>query len=256
MQPIGIFDSGIGGLTVYREIRAVLPHDPVVYLGDTARLPYGTKSAATVTAYAMSAARFLLKHQVRMVVVACNTASALALPSLAANLPVPVVGVVEPGARAVTEASSGGRIGVIGTSSTIASGAYPAAIGRILPEAMVTVAACPLFVPLVEEGWLTGEVPKLAAKKYLAPLLEARVDTILLGCTHYPLLREVLSEVAGENINIIDSAKATAAEVGKICRPTAGGQSRFFATDLSEHFIKVASLFLGEESDKFELVDL
>jgi glutamate racemase len=256
VQPIGIFDSGIGGLTVYREIRAILPDNPIIYLGDTARLPYGTKSPATVTAYAMAAARFLLKYQVSMVVVACNTASALALDSLKEKLSVPVVGVVEPGARAVAEASTGGKIGVIGTKSTIASGAYLRAIKRFRPEARVTAADCPLFVSLVEEGWLTGEVPRLTAQRYLAPLLENEVDTILLGCTHYPLLREVIAEVAGEGISLIDSAKATAQEVRRIADPADGGESRFFATDLSEHFTKVACLFLGEESDKFELVDL
>jgi len=256
---IGIFDSGVGGLTVQRAVLDALPAADTLYLGDTARVPYGTKSAETVTQYSLRNARFLARHGIDVLVVACNTASAVALPALRAELPVPVLGVVEPGARVAVRASRSGRIGVIGTQGTIASGAYQAAIRRERPDSLVTACACPLFVPLAEEGWTDpgDEVVQGIVRRYLAPVREAAIDTLVLGCTHYPLLAAAIAE-ALPGVALVDSAAAVAAEV----RERFGGgatrdaEHRFFVTDAPEKFLAVAGRFLGRPVTSAEHVDV
>lgn len=262
-SPIGVFDSGIGGLTVAREIMRQLPSESIVYFGDTARVPYGPKSPDTVRRYSHEITTFLREQGVKAVVVACNTATAHALPMLQAELPMPVVGVVEPGARAAVRASTRGEIGVIGTAGTINSGAYERAIRALAPDADVVARACPLFVPLVEEGWLDHDVTRLVAQEYLAPLHAADVDTLVLGCTHYPLLKPVLCGVLGDRVRLIDSAEETAAETGRILAERglrapedAPVQHRFVASDAPDHFSRMAARFLGQPVDRVETVTL
>jgi len=255
---IGIFDSGVGGLTVQRAVLDALPGADTLYLGDTARVPYGTKSAETVTQYSLRNARVLARHGIDVLVVACNTASAVALPALRAELSVPVLGVVEPGARVAVRASRTGRIGVIGTQGTVASGAYQTAIRRERPDAQVTARPCPLFVPLAEEGWTDpeDEVVRGVARRYLAPLHEAGIDTLVLGCTHYPLLAGAIgAEMPG--VTLVDSAAAVAAELSATFP---GGPRdaahRFFVTDAPEKFLEVARRFLGRPVAAAEHVDV
>jgi glutamate racemase len=256
---IGIFDSGVGGLTVQRALLDALPAADTLYLGDTARVPYGTKSAETVTQYSLRNARFLARHGIDVLVVACNTASAVALPALRAELSVPVLGVVEPGARVAARASPAGRIGVIGTQGTVSSGAYQAALRRERPDAVVTARACPLFVPLAEEGWTdpADEIVRGVVARYLAPVREAGVDTLVLGCTHYPLLAAAIAR-AMPGVALVDSAAAVAAEVRE--RFGAGGaraaEHRFFVTDAPERFLAVAGRFLGRPVTSAEHVDV
>lgn len=252
---IGVFDSGVGGLTVVRELERVLPGRPLIYLGDTARVPYGTKSRPTVERYAREAARFLDGHGVSLLVVACNTASAVALDEVARDGR-PAIGVIEPGAARAASVSAQGRIGVIGTRATVASGAYEAAIQRHRPEARVTSLACPLFVPLAEEGWVDGPIARGVAERYLEPLQRAEIDTIVLGCTHYPLLREVVAEVMGQAVAIVDSATATAERVAEsvAASPPSALTSRFYVTDLPSPFRSVAERFLGRPLEQLERV--
>jgi glutamate racemase len=259
MARIGIFDSGVGGLTVQREILAALPSADTLYLGDTARLPYGTKSAETVTAYSLKSARLLARHDIDLLVVACNTASAVALPALRAELTVPVLGVVEPGARVAVERTRTGRIGVIGTQGTVASGAYQAAIRRLRPDAEVIAQACPLFVPLAEEGWTEpgDEIVRAIVRRYLEPVRAAGVDTLVLGCTHYPLLKgAIAAELPG--VALVDSAEAIAAEVRARLPPAPGrdGEHRFFVTDAPSKFLAVAGRFLGRPVERADHVDV
>lgn len=251
-RAIGIFDSGVGGLTVLRELRHQLPQEELVYLGDTARVPYGTKSPQTVARYAQEAARFLVGQRVKLLVVACNTASAVALDDLAAIHRLPVVGVIEPGARRALEVSRTGRIGVIGTEGTIRSRAYERALRAGNPAVEVHVAPCPLFVPLAEEGWSEHPVARLAAAEYLAPLLRQGIDTLVLGCTHYPLLKRTLQEIAGPTVELIDSAAETAKTVASLLHAEGLGRHetppaspRFFVTDLPDRFERVGGAFLG-----------
>jgi glutamate racemase len=255
---IGIFDSGVGGLTVQRAILDALPGADTFYLGDTARVPYGTKSAETVTQYSLRNARFLARHGIDVLVVACNTASAVALPALRAELPVPVIGVVEPGARVAARTSRTGRVGVIGTPGTVASGAYQEAIRRARPDATVTSRACPLFVPLAEEGWTdpADEVVRGVARRYLAPLRDAEVDTLVLGCTHYPLLAAAIAaELPGATL--VDSASAVAGEVRARFGPSdREAEHRFFVTDAPERFLAVAGRFLGRPVTAADHVDV
>jgi glutamate racemase len=259
MARIGIFDSGVGGLTVQRALLEALPGADTVYLGDTARVPYGTKSAATVTQYSLRNARVLEACGIDLLVVACNTASAVALPALRAALPVPVLGVVEPGARAAARASSGGRIGVIGTAGTIGSGAYQEALRALRPDAVVVARPCPLLVPLAEEGWTdpADELVRGVVRRYLAPLAAERIDTLVLGCTHYPLLRAAIAaELPG--VRLVDSAETVAAEV-KALLPSPSGRNathRFLVTDTPEKFLAVASRFLGRPVEAAEHVDV
>lgn len=281
--PIGVFDSGVGGLTVLRALRARLPHESFVYLGDTARLPYGTKSPHTVTRYARQAAGVLVEHGVKMLVVACNTASAVALPSLQQQLaPLPVVGVVEPGAVAACQASVHGRIAVIGTESTIRGGAYERAISRRRADARVIGRACPLFVALAEEGWCEGSIAEAVAERYLGDLRPqpgdpASIDCLVLGCTHFPVLRPALCRVMGPAVTLVDSAETTAEAVAQILardgrmegrvegrmdgRVGSGGGSGevvLLATDGPERFARVGARFVGLElsPEAVTLVDL
>jgi glutamate racemase len=256
---IGIFDSGVGGLTVQRAILEAVPEADTVYLGDTARVPYGTKSADTVTQYSLRNARVLARRGIDLLVVACNTASAVALPALRAELSVPVLGVVEPGARVAARASRSGRVGVIGTQGTVSSGAYQRAIARERPGAEVLARACPLFVPLAEEGWTDpeDEVVRGVARRYLAPFAEAGVDALVLGCTHYPLLEGAIG-AALPGVALVDSARAIAAEV-RAAMPAAPGREgahAFLVTDAPEKFLAVAGRFLGRPVEAAEHVDV
>lgn len=245
--PIGVFDSGVGGLTVVASILRHLPEESILYLGDTARLPYGTKSRRTVQSYTRKNVDFLIERGVKAVVVACNTASALALDDFEAE--VPVWGVIEPGAETAVAATRG-RVGVIATESTIRSGAYAAAIRRLRPEVEVESHACPLFVPLVEEGWHDDPISEQVAQRYLAPLLAARVDTLVLGCTHYPLLKPVIARVVGPEVKLVDSAEAVARKLAHDLESrgltAAPGEARhhFCVTDGDERFQKLASRLL------------
>jgi glutamate racemase len=261
--PIGVFDSGVGGLTVVHALRERLPFESIVYLGDTARVPYGPKSPDTVRRYAGEAAGFLLARDVKLIVIACNTATARAADDVAASVSIPVVGVIEPGATEAARRSRDGVIGVIGTQGTIESGIYERVIRELRPEASVLSAPCPLFVALAEEGWTQGDVARLTAERYLEPLLQKGIDTLVLGCTHYPLLKPLLAEVA-EGVELIDSAEATAAAVastladlGIAAEPTGRpATARYFVTDDARQFGAVANRFLGEPVDSLEWVSL
>lgn len=267
-QPIGIFDSGIGGLTVFQEIARILPHEDLLYLGDTARVPYGTKSAATVLRYALQNIQFLQKKNIKMLVVACNTASAFALTQIQSQFQIPILGVIEPGVegalRNVRERKMNSfRIGVIGTEGTISSGSYTRSLLAKEPSAFVTSAACPLFVPLVEEGWWNNEITEQVARSYLADLLANEIDALILGCTHYPLLKKTLRKVAGENVSLIDSAKETAratAELlkqkGLLSSKTREPRREFFVTDSPDRFQKLADLFLNQTLKEVHHVEI
>lgn len=261
--PLGVFDSGIGGLTVAHAIFERLPRESVIYYGDTARVPYGPKSPDTVRRYSAEILAYLLHRGVKMVVVACNTSTAHALDALRASSPVPVVGVIEPGARAAVQASRSGRIGVIGTAGTIASSAYERAIRAVRPDAQVHATACPLFVPLVEEGWFDHPAAELIAREYLAPLAAAGVDALVLGCTHYPLLKPLLARVMGADVRLIDSAEETARAIHaeltsrELLAPPGGPAAhRFVVSDDEPHFRQVGAKFLGERLRDVEVVPL
>jgi glutamate racemase len=258
-RPIGVFDSGIGGLTVAHAIMRQLPHESIVYFGDTARVPYGPKSPDTVRRYSHEIAGFLREQDVKMIVVACNTATAHALPVLRDELPFPVIGVVDPGARAAVRVATGGHIGVIGTSGTVRSGAYERAIRELDPDARVTVRACPLFVPLVEEGWIDHPITRQVAQEYLAPLIADKIDALVLGCTHYPLLKSLLCRVLGPGVALIDSAAETAAETARVLRdgnliapPDATPTYRFVASDDPLQFLQLGQRFLGDAIESVE----
>lgn len=260
---VGVFDSGVGGLTVVREIEKLLPNESILYLGDTARVPYGTKSPDTVIRYARACAHILVSRDIKLLVVACNTASAFALETLREELAIPVLGVIEPGAHAAVRATRNGRIGVIGTAGTVRSGRYADTIRDIDPELAVFSQPCPLFVPLAEEGWTNGDVPLSVARTYLAPLLQQGIDTLVLGCTHYPLLKGVIAQAAGDRITLVDSADETAAVVqrtldGMDMRSTLPliPQFRFFVTDAPEMFMQVGQQFLGHTLQETEWVDV
>lgn len=266
-NPIGVFDSGVGGLTVLRALAATLPHESFIYVGDTARVPYGNKSAETVERYAFEIAAFLHQHAVKALVVACNTVSAVALDALRARVSIPVLGVIEPGAHAAVRATKTQRIGVIGTTRTIESRAYEHAIRACDPSIVVTARACPLFVPLVEEGWAHGEIPEAIAAHYLAPLREAHVDTVVLGCTHYPELAHVVQKILGDGVTLVESGAATAEALTELLRtaqlthtPGATGDVsptqaiRCFATDAPEAFSAFAARILGTTTSSVELI--
>jgi len=255
-----VFDSGLGGLTAVRELMRALPLESVAYFGDTARVPYGNKSRETVTRFGLEISAFLGHQNVKCVVVACNTASSLALPELVRESAVPVIGVIEPAVRVAIEQSPNRRIGVIGTHGTIGSGAYAAAIERLAPGTHVMSRACPLFVPLVEEGWLRHPVTRAVAEEYLAELKGARLDTLILGCTHYPLLQGLIAEVMGPGVTLVDSgaaaAHATAAVLEKANALAAGpAQHRFYLSDEPRAFEKVGSSFLGRAMPPVTVVD-
>lgn len=258
---IGVFDSGVGGLTVLSAIHRRLPGESTVYLGDTARVPYGTKSPEVVIRYSRNNARFLTAQHLKLLVVACNTATAHALPTLQAELPIPVIGVVEPGARAAARLAVNRRIGVIGTAGTIASGAYQRALAAHLPDAEVVARPCPLFVPLAEEGWTSGDVPRAVAERYLGDL-RGSLDVLVLGCTHYPLLKAEIAAVLGPEVHLVDSAEATAEAVvealesGLVPRATTAPTRRTFVTDVPARFPEIAARFLGQVPEHVEQVDV
>lgn len=270
--PIGVFDSGVGGLTVYRALHDRLPNEHFVYLGDTARVPYGTKSMATVERYALENAQFLADQGIKMLVVACNTASALALPSIRKQIGIDVVGVIGPGGRKAVEIAKceSPRIGVIATEATVSSGAYSLAIKRACAEAVVMETACPLFVPLAEEGWTSEPETISIAERYLAHIHDFRPDAVVLGCTHYPILREVIEKTLGKNVALIDSGEAAAEEVERLLASTglantstiSGNRTlcddldHFYVTDAAERFARVAERFLGTKPSKLEAVEL
>ncbi|MGH7527495.1 MAG: glutamate racemase [Gemmatimonadales bacterium] len=261
--PIGIFDSGIGGLTVARAIYHRLPRESTIYFGDTARVPYGPKSPDTVRRYSREILHWLLGQGVKVVVIACNTSTAHALEALQGESTVPVIGVIEPGARAAAAASRGGPIGVIGTAGTIASNAYARAIQKASPGSRVEQKACPLLVPLVEEGWFDHPAAELIARDYLEPLRAAAVDALVLGCTHYPLLRPLLQRVMGPEVRLIDSAEETAAAVDLALRavgleaPTDGTpRHRFAVSDDEARFRLVGSRFIGDRLGQAEVVSV
>lgn len=264
--PIAVFDSGVGGLTVLRALRRRLPRADFVYLGDTARLPYGTKSPDTVRRYALQAAESLRRHDVRALVVACNTASGVALEALAEHWPdVPVVGVVEPGAAAACRRSPAGNIAVIGTESTIRGGAYQAAIARLRPEARVRARACSVFVALAEEGWFDTRAAAAVAEAYLDDWLQGDdpPDTLVLGCTHFPVLSDLIRRIVGDELRLVDSASTTADVLAAVlaehgAEASGSGSVRFLATDGADRFARVGSRFLGQAIDPadVEIVDL
>ena len=249
---IGIFDSGIGGLTVYQQVAARMFSEDLIYLGDTARCPYGTKSHDVVTQYACENSDFLIERNIKMLVVACNTASAVALTTLQERYAIPVIGVIQPGACAAVPGSTNKKIGVIGTEATIASGAYTRALRALDPRVEVYTRACPLFVPLVEEGWVENDVARSTVAAYLSSLKQSGIDTLILGCTHYPLLKNVIADYLGEEVQLIDSAEETAKVVvttlSKELRTQGTGKGRgsFFVTDSPDQFIKVGARFLGD----------
>jgi len=271
--PIGIFDSGVGGLTVYRALHDRLPNERFIYLGDTARVPYGTKSMATVERYAIENSRFLASRGIKMLVVACNTASALALPKIRDSIGMNVVGVIGPGGRKaveLTSAQSRPKIGVIATEATVASNAYLNAIKRACEDAEVIQAACPLFVPLAEEGWTSEPETYSIAKKYLKTIIEASPDALVLGCTHYPILKEVIQQTMGENVTLIDSGEATAEEVENLLttsgltnveqpvreRHLCDDLDNFYVTDAADRFARVAERFLGSQPSILEAIEV
>ncbi|HVA58650.1 MAG: glutamate racemase [Gemmatimonadaceae bacterium] len=257
--PIGVFDSGIGGLTVVHELMRQLPHESIVYFGDTARVPYGNKGPETVQRYSREITDFLETRGVKAIVVACNTATAHALPMLRAERRLPVIGVVEPGARAAVAATHTGAIGVIGTLGTVRSGAYERAIHALRADARIVAQACPLFVPLVEEGWTERDATRLIAREYLEPIMRAQVDTLVLGCTHYPLLKPLLHDVLGPGVRLIDSARETAAETAhvlaerELAAPADAVPSyQFVCSDDPSRFLALGQRFLGRAIDDVE----
>jgi len=270
--PIGIFDSGVGGLTVYRALHDRLPNEHFIYLGDTARVPYGTKSLSTVERYALENSQFLVRRGIKMLVVACNTASALALPAIRAAIGLDVVGVIGPGGRKAVEITkcNDPKIGVIATEATIASNAYASAIQRVCESAVVLQSACPLFVPLAEEGWTHEAETYSIAGKLLASMRDFHPDALVLGCTHYPILRDVIQQTVGEDVKLVDSGEATADEVVKLLRskglenPNEVSGSRelcddmdhFYVTDAAERFARVAERFLGASPSKLKALEL
>ena len=268
-RPIGIFDSGIGGLTVLKEIIRVLPGEDTLYLGDTAHLPYGTKSGETVIKYSIQNTRFLLQFNIKLLVVACNTASAVSLSALRKEFSLPLIGVIEAGARAAAKVTKNGKVGIIGTETTVRSSAYTKAIKAIHAGIDTIGQACPLFVPLVEEGWIHDDITLSVVERYLTPLKKEGIDTLVLGCTHYPLLKKAIQQVMGSGVVLIDSAEETALEVKAMLAhlsliapvnegdlPAVTATRKFFVTDVPLRFEEQGSRFLGEKISKVERIDL
>ena len=263
-RPIGIFDSGLGGLTVLEAVHKVMPHEDLIYFGDSGRAPYGTKSAETVRKYTFQDINFLLSHDVKMIVIACNTASACSLSAVKESYEwLPVQEVVGPGSAAAVKTTKNGKIGVIGTTATISSGVYERAIGAICPDANVFSKSCPLFVPLVEEGWWTGPVPERVAKEYLKELKKQKIDTLILGCTHYPYLEKIISEYMGEGVSIINSGRVVAESIKNSLKETdmlRGGRSegkiRYFTSDSVTKFASLGKIFLKETLSPVEHADI
>lgn len=262
-KPIGVFDSGIGGLTVLKEIFDVLPQESTLYLGDTARVPYGIRSAETVTRYSFENTDFLVACGIKALVVACNTASAVSLDRIKERLEVPVIGVIEPGSRAAVRATRNKRIGIIGTEATINSSAYARTIKAMDSTIDVIGLPCPLFVPLVEEGLADSEIAVMVAERYLSGMKNRGIDTLVLGCTHYPLLKGVISRVMGEGVTLIDSAVETVREIKAVLIRSGMERNsptlplrRFYVTDAPERFIRVGERFLGQRIDDIEKIDV
>ena len=262
-NPIGVFDSGLGGLTVVKAIRNVLPNESIIYFGDTARVPYGNKSPELIKEYSREITDFLLERDTKIVVVACNTATALALNTLQDKIDTPIIGVIKPGVDSALKLTHNNRIGVIGTISTISSGVYETELKSNNNFLKVMSTPCPLFVPLAEEGWLKEHATKLIAQKYLEPINKANVDTLILGCTHYPLLKEVIQEVVATKIKLVDSAQAMASETAKLLQNrgllndrNTKGDLKLFVSDLPARFETVASRFLGEYISNVEKIQL
>ena len=256
---VGVFDSGLGGLTVFKALVRRMPEESLVYFGDTAHVPYGSKSPEAIARFSTEVARFLAGRGIKLLVVACNTSSAWALPAIRRAVKVPVIGVIEPGVRAALAATRG-RIGVIGTEATVKSGAYPKAIKALSPRTRIASRPCPLFVPLVEEGWWSGDVVAAVARKYAAPLRAARVDTLILGCTHYPYLKKIIATAMGPRVRLIDSADETARETERVLsarglRAPKGGRGRreFYASDAPERFARLGRRMLGAAVSRVRL---
>jgi glutamate racemase len=262
-KPIGIFDSGLGGLSVVKEIIKILPNEDIIYFGDTARVPYGTKSKRTIEKFSCQSVHFLTRFRVKIVVVACNTSSSLALNLLKRTFKMPIVGVVEPGAKEAILKSKYGRIGVIGTRATISSGVYQKALKSYKKNIKIFATSCPLFVPLVEEGWLNGNITKAVALKYLSPLKKRKIDTLILGCTHYPLIKPTIKRILGAKVELIDSAMAVAKEVKCILEEKRlkcinyrhKAKYHFFVSDEPYAFAKAGSKFLGRKIVSVERVN-
>lgn len=270
--PIGIFDSGVGGLSVAREIFKILPHEDVIYFGDQGRTPYGGRSKEIITQFTRQDVAFLIEHRVKYIICACNSASSTAIDDVRENCPVELVGVIEPGAVAAVEKTQNGRIGVIGTNATIGSNAYATMIHDLDTSIKVFSLACPLFVPLAEEGYIDKEATRLIAREYLQTMLDVNIDTLVLGCTHYPLLKQIISEVMGNKVTLIDSGEETARfarrkliEANLLSPATieandggsvARGEHKFFVSDVPEKFSKVATRFLGQIVDGITRVDI
>jgi glutamate racemase len=262
-SPIGIFDSGVGGLTVFRALEQRLPQESLIYLGDTARIPYGTRSPRTVIRYALEDASFIQSMEVKAIVIACNTASACATDALRQECSVPVRGVIGPGSRRAVEITRNQRVGIIATEGTIASGAYERMIRALRGDVEIVSRACPLFVPLAEEGWADHQVTCLVAEEYLRELRDREVDTLVLGCTHYPILRGVIQEVMGTDVRLIDSGEALAEEVAQMLEENhltredpEPRTEQFFVTDSAQRFQRVAELFMGRSLESLETIEL
>ncbi len=263
IRPIGIFDSGVGGLTVVQEILKKLPKENIVYFGDTARVPYGTKSPKVIEKYAIQDILFLLKHRVKLIIAACHTVSSVVLDRLIENFHLPILGVVEPGVKAALHATKNNRIGVIGTSGTIQSGTYERKLNEKMKGITVISQACPLFVPIAEEGWLDGEVTQRIVEIYLNPLQKQKIDTLILGCTHYPLLKPIIRNVLGDEVIIIDSAEETAKLVAKrIALIGIENNSKesirhdFYVSDIPYHFQEIGERFLGTKLESLTCIDI
>ncbi len=261
-RPIGIFDSGIGGLTVVKELKKQLPNEQLIYFGDTARIPYGTKSKELIRQFAVEDAQFLMQFDIKLLIVACNTASSLAIDTLREHFSLPIVGVVKPGARAAAEKSKNKRIGVIGTPSTINSGAFAEEIKKQIKTNDIYSQACPMLVPLVEEGWLDGEITRLTLEKYLKNLINKDVDTLILGCTHYPLLKSSIEKVTQRRMALIDSGLETAKRVKEILLKenlandgAKESDDLYFVSDNPQKFQKIGSMFLGKELENVRRID-
>lgn len=258
-KPIGVFDSGVGGLTVYRAIRNRFPEEDLIYFGDTARVPYGPKSPKTIIEYSLQNARFLLQQQIKILVVACNTSSSVALPQLHKITRIPIIDVVQPGAEQAVISSKSGRIGVIGTEGTIRSVAYTQAIQYMKPDAQIFSKACPLFVPLAEEGWHDSKVALEIAREYLFELREKEIDTLVLGCTHYPLLKEVIAQVMGAGVTLVDSAESIANYLSRLLpseQDGVTGKDEFYVSDNEQKFALLAGRILGKLTSSLNRVRL
>lgn len=258
-KPIGIFDSGVGGLTVYRAIRNAFPEEDLVYFGDTARVPYGPKSPNTIIEYSVQNARFLLQQGIKTLIVACNTSSSVAIPHLRALTDIPIIGVIDPGSEVAVRSSQSGRIGVIGTEGTIRSGAYSKAITLRNPQAEVFTKPCPLFVPIVEEGWQDHSIARQVVEEYLGSMKDITIDTLVLGCTHYPLLSHVIQSYMGDSVKLVDSADAITLHLSSLLPPEHDGKpgnDSFYVSDNEDKFASIASRILNNPMKNLKRVRL